>query len=193
MSPPAAVTDVDIAGDAAAVDAGIDAGAFRTLFAELAASPTIVAALDRSGNPCGATCTAVIPISATPPLLLVSLDLRSDTLTDIRHRRSFSVNILGRGAEDIAARFATKVPDKFAGLAWQRSPVHGNPLLPEHSSAYADCRVEEWIPAGDHVMLLARIRHSGVGSAPEPVVYHRRAFRGVAPHAASARAGGERA
>ena len=61
-----------------------------TFFAIMGAFPTgvtIVTTMDQNGEPKGLTSNAVASVSAEPPLMLVCVDKRSNTLEALRARR----------------------------------------------------------------------------------------------------------
>jgi len=73
---------------------------------------------------------------------------------------------------------ATKVSNKFEGIAWTRSTTgEGGPILESDAAAYAVCTLHQTIDAGDHWLLLGTVvdgaHHRGVA----PMVYHRREYR----------------
>jgi flavin reductase (DIM6/NTAB) family NADH-FMN oxidoreductase RutF len=86
------------------------------------------------------------------------------------------------GFEALALEFASKSEDKFARIDWDLSPA-GLPILEAHSLAWAECTLEREIDAGDHLVLLGRVRE-GVsnGQGRLPLTYFRRAFGSWAAH-----------
>lgn len=157
------------------------AESFRELMAGLAGHVAVVTALDPDGRPVGLTTTAVTSVSATPPLLLVCVDLTSRTLPALRQGRRFVVNFLHDGSEALAARFASKLDEKFDGIEW--SPTgSGIPVLREHSLGWAECRITEEVEAGDHVILIAKLEAGQtVDEKGDALLYHRRSFGSWAP------------
>ncbi|HWN22940.1 MAG TPA: flavin reductase family protein [Gaiellaceae bacterium] len=156
-------------------------------FAIMSAFPTgvaIVTTLDADGHPRGLTTNAVCAVSADPPMLLVCVDRTSRTLEALRHARSFVVNFMSDGCADLCALFASKADDKFADVAWQPG-LDGVPLLVEDALAIAECRTEQELEAGDHLILTGFVE---AGRAPDPervpILYYRRAY-GSTPTAAS--------
>jgi flavin reductase (DIM6/NTAB) family NADH-FMN oxidoreductase RutF len=150
-----------------------------TFFAIMGAFPTgvtIVTALDEQGAPRGLTSNAVCSVSAEPPLLLVCVDKRSQTLPALQHSRRFVVNYLSAGRDALANLFASKEPDKFADVAW-RPASNGMPWLHEDSLAYAECTTIQEVEAGDHVVLIGRVE-AGEPPLPgsQPLMYFRRTY-----------------
>jgi len=150
-----------------------------TFFAIMSAFPTgvtVVTTMDGDGEPRGLTSNAVCSVSAEPPLLLVCVDKKSNTLPGLRHTGRFVVNYLAAGRGDLANRFASKEPDKFAGVSWR--PAHnGMPWLHADSLAHAECSVTQEIEAGDHYVFLGQV-DDGQAAAPgtQPLMYFRRTY-----------------
>lgn len=161
---------------AAALDHSLDDEAFRRVMAALAAGVAVVTTVDADGVLRGLTTTAVTSVSLDPPLLLVCIGRESRTLPGLRSSRRFAVNFIDAACAPVAHHFASKAEDKFVGIAW-RSGVNGCPLLDEHSVAWAECRTEREVEAGDHVVLIARIERGGSADDERlPLTYHRRSY-----------------
>jgi len=158
-------------------DSKLEDAVFVELMAAFAAGVAIVTTVDESGRPRGLTTTAVTSVSREPPLLLVCVEQTSRTLPAIRHSGAFVVNVIEAAQAAVARHFSSKVEDKFAALRW-RSGAGGAPVLHEHSLAWAECRVEREIDAGDHVVVIGEIIHGGVSEHGEraPLAYFRRSF-----------------
>jgi flavin reductase (DIM6/NTAB) family NADH-FMN oxidoreductase RutF len=152
------------------------ADVLREIMAGLAAGVSVVTSVGSDGEPRGLTTTAVTSVSAEPPLLLVCVSRESRTLPAIRHSGRFAVNVVHAEARETALCFASKLEDKFSGRAWRFGRL-GTPLLHEDVLAWAECRVEQDIEAGDHVVFIGSIEH---GAAHEderpPLTYFRRRF-----------------
>ncbi|HEY2717636.1 MAG TPA: flavin reductase family protein [Solirubrobacterales bacterium] len=163
----------------------LDPEVFRSLMGGVAGHVAVVTALDPEGRPVGLTTTAVTSVSAEPPLLLVCVDLTSRTLPALRQGRRFVVNFMHDGSEALAARFASKRDDKFAGVEWRPS-AHGIPVLSAHSIGWAECRIVEEVEAGDHVVLIGGLEAGEiVDEEGGALLYHRRRFGSWAPLASS--------
>lgn len=148
-------------------------------FAIMSAFPTgvaIVTALDAEGNPRGLTTNAVTSVSADPALLLVCVDLNSRTLPAIKFSERFVVNFMAEESEEICRRFASKVEDKFEGLAWAYSP-NNLPVLHEHTLAWADCSIERELEIGDHVVFVGSVDAGAVAPLKRaPLAYYAKTF-----------------
>jgi flavin reductase (DIM6/NTAB) family NADH-FMN oxidoreductase RutF len=150
-----------------------------TFFAIMGAFPTgvgVVTTMDADNQPRGLTTNALCSVSADPPLLLVCVDKNSNTLPSLRHSKKFVVNYLSAGRGDLANVFASKEPDKFAGVAW-RPAANGMPWLHVDTIAHAECTIQEEIEAGDHLIFLGQVE-TGQAPAPgtKPLMYFRRTY-----------------
>jgi flavin reductase (DIM6/NTAB) family NADH-FMN oxidoreductase RutF len=154
----------------------LDGEAFRQVMAALAAGVAVVTSVDADGVPRGLTTTALTSVSLEPPLLLVCVGRESRTLPAIRHSGRFAVNLIDSVAAPVALHFASKVEDKFADAVW-RPGANGCPLLHEHSVAWAECRTEREVEAGDHVVVIGRVDRGGsAGHERVPLTYLRRRY-----------------
>jgi flavin reductase (DIM6/NTAB) family NADH-FMN oxidoreductase RutF len=158
--------------------AGVDRATFFALMGAFPTGVTVVTTLDADGVPRGLTSNAFSSVSAEPPLLLVCVDKRSQTLPALQARQAFVVNFLAAGRGEVSNTFASKATDKFAGLSWNPSEsAGGSPILANDALAYAECLTEREIDAGDHVILIGRVV-GGQAPAPDsdPLTYFRRTY-----------------
>lgn len=141
------------------------------LYSRLAAGVAIVTARG-AGGPVGMTASSVTSVSLRPPLLLVALASGSRTLEAVRTRRALAVHLLRADQRDLAERFASREPHRFAGL--EAREVLGVPVLPD-VLAWAVCGLPELRPYGDHVVVVARVAATDVAGG-RPLIWHDRRF-----------------
>jgi flavin reductase (DIM6/NTAB) family NADH-FMN oxidoreductase RutF len=128
----------------------------------------------------GLTVNAFCSISLTPPLILVSLDLKSQTYASIRQSGVFAVNFLTQEQEPLALRFARKdlSSKTFDDIAIRVAEATGVPLFAD-ALARIECRVSTEYPGGDHALVLGEVVSVDYGDellAQEPLLYYRSAF-----------------
>jgi flavin reductase (DIM6/NTAB) family NADH-FMN oxidoreductase RutF len=108
----------------------------------------------------GATISAFCPVSADPPLVLVSLIATSYLAEVLGQADPFAVTLLAAGQRVLAGRFAAAGRPSarllLAGVPHQRGARSGA-LIPAGGLAAFECEVTERIPAGDHLLLLASV------------------------------------
>jgi flavin reductase (DIM6/NTAB) family NADH-FMN oxidoreductase RutF len=108
----------------------------------------------------GATVSAFCPVSLSPPLVLVSLIARSYPAEVLSRVDLFAVTVLSARQRALAGRFAV------AGRPGARLLLEGIPhsrgeksraLIPEGGVAALECEATQRIPAGDHLLVIARV------------------------------------
>lgn len=122
---------------------------------------------------------AVSPLSLSPPMFLVNLDLRSDTLQAITDTRRFCINFLGLDQVSVCQAFSRKGPEKFADVEYRRGSL-GVPVL-EGCIAYIECTVASIQAGGDHAIVIGDARE---GAAPggSPLGYFTSKLHELAPY-----------
>jgi flavin reductase (DIM6/NTAB) family NADH-FMN oxidoreductase RutF len=110
----------------------------------------------------GTTVSAFCPVSREPPLVLVSLMAGSYPAELLGRVDRFAVTVLAAGQRALAGRFAVAGRPgarlMLEGVPHQRGQDSGA-LIPDGGLAALDCEVTERIPAGDHLLALATVRH----------------------------------
>jgi flavin reductase (DIM6/NTAB) family NADH-FMN oxidoreductase RutF len=152
---------------------------FRATMARFATGVTVVTTtLDQTYF--GLTVNAFCSVSLNPCLILVSLDLTSQTYAVIRQSGVFAVNVLTQEQQYLARRFACKdLKSKTFDDISLRVGEAGIPLLGD-AIAWVECRVANEYPGGDHALLLgevASVEYSDDSVAREPLLYYHSSFR----------------
>jgi flavin reductase (DIM6/NTAB) family NADH-FMN oxidoreductase RutF len=152
----------------------MDALDLRRLMSHWATGVAIVTSRGEEG-PRGATTNALTSLSLDPPLVLVALDLGSNTLAAVRASGRFCVNVLAADQEELARRFATKASgeEKLAGVPHEL--VDGVPVL-GGVLAWLACELEQDLPGGDHAILVGRPLEAGGDQDAEPLVFYGRRY-----------------
>lgn len=150
---------------------------FRNIMSNFAASVTVVTsfAADRHH---GLTVSAFTSVSLDPPLILICIDHTSHSIDALRVSEGFTVNMLAEGTGAVARKFASKDPDKFAGLAFRKPQYRGAGLvLPAESYASLECRTVKFLEAGDHTVFIGHVEHASLHHPAKPLLYWQRDFR----------------
>ena len=157
----------------------------RRTMGHFATGVAVITARDGSGRVFGATANSLTSVSLEPPLLLVCLRHRSETLDAIRQSHHFGVTILSAGQRDISGRFArASTPDTWDGVEW-----HDAAGVPMISGGVAElrCDLHELVPGGDHAIVIGQVVGADYpDGAPEPRLYHRGAYAELAEPADAA-------
>lgn len=156
----------------------LDGAAIRQFASCFATGVAVVTSKDKSGKLYGLTMNAISSLSLDPPLFLICVDKRSNTLAPILESRAFAINILAQGQEAISNLFAGKADDKFASVKY-RLGTHGMPLI-EGAHGAAEFAVHADYPGGDHVIIVGALRAIDTG-AVDPLLYFRSKYGAFAP------------
>ena len=108
------------------------------------------------GRPAGLSVGSFTSVSLDPPLVAVLPAKSSTSWPKIAAAGSFCINILAASQEALCRGFAVSGADKFAGVSWWRAPS-GAPIL-DGTLAWIDCELEQSVEAGDHYIVLGRVR-----------------------------------
>ena len=153
------------------VRSGPDPQAFRDVMAEVC-TPVAIVTTSVDGSPHGTTVAAFMSLSLRPPMVVVSLDRTSDLLAKVRLTRRFGINVLAMSQDQLAAQFADRDGERFAGVSW--SVADGLPRL-DDAIGWLACTAETFLDGGDHILIPARVQTATATPAP-PLTYHRRVY-----------------
>ncbi|GHE15478.1 flavin reductase family protein [Streptomyces alanosinicus] len=160
---------------------GPHGSALRAAFAQLPTGVTVVTTTTAAG-PAGATASAVCSLSLEPPLVLLGIGARSQTLERILDSGRFLVNVLPVGASATASAFAapgTSPEARFTSVpSVPHHPYEGLPALDE-ALAWVACSVHRTYPGGDHVIVIGHVDHCRHGEG-QPLVRHAGRYRRLA-------------
>jgi len=147
----------------------VDPAQFRTVLGHFPTGVAVVTGLDADGKPAGMAVGSFTSVSLDPPLVAFMPDRSSTSWPKFRDAGSFCVNILGAEQESVCRTFATRGGDKFADLGW-RPAGSGAPVL-DGVLAWIDCDTEVVHEAGDHYIVIGRVRELDIGTPALPLVF----------------------
>lgn len=156
----------------------LDGTAIRQFASCFATGVAVITTKDNAGKLYGLTMNAISSLSLDPPLFLICVDKRSNTLAPILESKAFAINILARGQEAISNVFAGKSEDKFANVKYHLGS-HGMPLI-DGAHGAAEFSVHADYPGGDHVIIVGALRAVDTG-AVDPLLYFRSKYGAFAP------------
>ena len=132
----------------------------------------------------GATVSAFCPVSQDPPLVLVSL-MAGSYPAELFGRGEepvtrFAVTLLSAGQRVLAGRFAASGRPgarlMLGDVPHRRGPASGA-LIVDGGVAALECSAERRIPAGDHLLVIARVTNVPyVTDAGEPLIRFRQRY-----------------
>ena len=129
-------------------------------FSAWAGAVTLVTIADGRDD-IGTTVSAFCPVSLDPPLVLVSLMAGSYPAEVLgRPGARFAVTLLSAGQRMLAGRFAASGRPgarlMLDDVPHRRGPASGA-LIVDGGLAAVECSAEQQIPAGDHLVVIARV------------------------------------
>jgi 3-hydroxy-9,10-secoandrosta-1,3,5(10)-triene-9,17-dione monooxygenase reductase component len=135
--------------------------------------PTAVAALcstdGATGTQNGMVVGTFASLSMEPALVTFSVTHTSSSWPKIAQTGRFGVSLLAEDQQPVCKALSSKGEDKLQALEWSES-AWGNPHI-HGSLAWFDCRVEQQIPAGDHLIVVASVLAMTPGEGA-PLIFH---------------------
>jgi flavin reductase (DIM6/NTAB) family NADH-FMN oxidoreductase RutF/DNA-binding IclR family transcriptional regulator len=145
---------------------------FRYVLGQYPTGVTLITAAPEGGDRAGMVVGTFSSVSLDPPLVSFMPDVRSTSWPKIREAGSFCANILTSGQQDVCSAFSRKAEDRFTANSWADTPS-GSPRL-QAAAAWVDCDIVDVIRAGDHDIVIGRVKGLGVGSSKElPLLFLR--------------------
>ncbi|MHA6644928.1 alpha/beta fold hydrolase [Mesorhizobium sp. A623] len=144
------------------MDAAFDAMEFRRALGSFLTGVTIVTTIGPDGEPRGFTANSFTSVSLDPPLVLICIAKKAHSHPVFSASKGFAVNILSEEQKAASGIFASKAADKFDAVEWHAGST-ASPMI-DNSVAAFDCDMEQLIDAGDHSILIGRVRdfsHNG--------------------------------
>jgi flavin reductase (DIM6/NTAB) family NADH-FMN oxidoreductase RutF len=120
-----------------------------------------------------------VGISAEPPLVLFAVQRTSESWPLLRRASRVGVSVLGEAHEVAARQLASKVGDRFSGIA--AVTTASGAILLDGAPVHLECSVEGEMPAGDHEVVLLRVHALATDPAAAPLVFHGSTFRRLSP------------
>ncbi len=154
-----------------------DSARFRQVLGHFPTGVCVVSAIHED-RAVGLAIGSFFSISLDPPLVGFCAAKTSSTWPKLREVGRFCVNVLAADQEEVSRVFASREADKFAGLAWDHSPL-GSPRLGD-TLAWIDCEIEAVHDAGDHDIAVGRVHDLHVATEGEPLVFFRGGYTNLA-------------
>jgi 3-hydroxy-9,10-secoandrosta-1,3,5(10)-triene-9,17-dione monooxygenase reductase component len=146
-----------------------DTSALREVMGHFATGVTVVTAM-HGAQPVGFTCQSFVSLSLDPPLIAIAPSKASTSWPRIRAADSFCVNVLADSQAELCLAFARSGGDKFDGIDWSPG-ITGAPVL-LRSLAWVECGLEAAHDAGDHELVIGRVRNICTGEGT-PLLFYR--------------------
>lgn len=156
----------------------IDGAHYRTVLGHFPTGVTVVAGRTSDGDPVGLAIGSFFSVSLDPALVGFCVGTSSSSWPLMAPQGSFCVNVLGDDQEDVCRVFASKADDKFATIGWSPTET-GSPRI-DGVLAWIDCDIDVTHDAGDHLIVVGRVRGLDVGTEGHPLVFFRGGYANLA-------------
>jgi 3-hydroxy-9,10-secoandrosta-1,3,5(10)-triene-9,17-dione monooxygenase reductase component len=142
--------------------------------------PTGVAVLtaEHPEGPVGMACNSLTSVSLDPPLVAVCPAKSSDTWPAIRSTGRFLINLMADDHRETVVGFARKGIDRFESVT--HHPRRCGPAL-DGAAAWVDCIIESEYEAGDHMIVVARVKDLETSSGSQPLVFYQGRYGTFSP------------
>ncbi|AIB37427.1 flavin reductase [Pseudomonas sp. C 49-2] len=153
-----------------------DPRAFRRALGNFATGVTVVTAATASGRKVGVTANSFNSVSLDPPLVLWSIDKRSNSHEVFEEASHFAVNVLAADQVHLSNNFARPREDRFALIEYE--PGEGGSPVFADCSARFHCEKYQQVDGGDHWIMIGKVvAFDDFGRAP--LLYHQGAYAEV--------------
>jgi flavin reductase (DIM6/NTAB) family NADH-FMN oxidoreductase RutF len=159
----------------------VSAAEFKTSLGRWLSGVSIVTT--RSGERlAGLTVSAFTSASLDPPLIVVCLDRKANTLPVLLESGYFAINVLSARQHALSDRFASKKDEhlRFEAVTLIEVPGAHSPLI-DGAVVHLDCRLQAKHDVGDHALCVGEVLLA-LNADHEPLGFFRGRYHGVAPH-----------
>ncbi|WP_265569416.1 flavin reductase family protein [Sphingomicrobium nitratireducens] len=154
---------------------GSDPRTLRDALGCFATGVTVVTCIDGDGQPVGLTANSFTSVSLDPPLLLVCVAKAAASASPLSSAEHFAVNVLQTEQRPASITFSTRVEDRFGQTDWEEGEF-GAPVLMDSLSVF-ECARHAMHDAGDHFILVGKVKKATFEAGLDPLLYFRGRYR----------------
>jgi flavin reductase (DIM6/NTAB) family NADH-FMN oxidoreductase RutF len=137
------------------LDGAHDSRVFRNALGRFATGVTVITT-HVNGRREGLTANSFSALSLDPPLVLWSIVRKSPSAGSFLAAGQFAINVLAASQSALSHHFATPHDDKFEGIDVLTGL--GDIPLVQGALASFECRTEQTIDGGDHILFVGRVQ-----------------------------------
>jgi flavin reductase (DIM6/NTAB) family NADH-FMN oxidoreductase RutF/DNA-binding IclR family transcriptional regulator len=152
---------------------------FRQVLGQYPTGVCVITACASDGTRAGFVVGSFTSVSLEPPLVAFFPDKGSTSWPKIEAAGKFCVNILSADQERVCRSFASRAPDKFEGIEC-RDAGSGSPII-DGVVAWIDCDIETVDEAGDHFIVVGRVRELNLENPALPLLFFQGGYGRFAP------------
>ena len=158
-------------------ETAFDSARFRQVLGHFPTGVCVVAG-HHEGQPVGLAIGSFFSVSPDPSQVGFCVGHGSSSWPKLRDNGQFCVSVLGADQEAVSRVFASKEPDKFAAIGWDRSPL-GEPRI-TGALAWMDCTLFDVHGEGDHDIVVGQVHDLGVAHEGTPLIFFRGGYSSLA-------------
>jgi flavin reductase (DIM6/NTAB) family NADH-FMN oxidoreductase RutF len=151
--------------------------ALRQAFSLFPSGVTAVCGL-LDGEPAGMAASSFTSVSLDPPLASVCVARTSTTWPKLRSLPCLGVSVLAEDHCAVATALASKDGDRFGSMQWEATA--DGAILVHGATLWLECTVDQEVHAGDHDIVVLRIRSLETYPDVPPMVFHGSKFKQLA-------------
>ncbi|MBW2696188.1 MAG: flavin reductase family protein [Deltaproteobacteria bacterium] len=141
----------------------MDADAKKTALRMIPYGLYVLMSESADGRVAAATVNWVTQASFQPPLVAIGVKADSGAHEIIKESRSFALNILGKGQQDLAFAFFKPLEREGNSIGGEAFSIgkSGSPIL-ANAAAFLECSLVDTLGKGDHSIFLGEVVEAGV-------------------------------
>jgi flavin reductase (DIM6/NTAB) family NADH-FMN oxidoreductase RutF len=152
----------------------LDPGRFRQVLGHYPTGVSAITACRQDGSPVGMLVGTFTSVSLDPPLVGFLPSRTSTTFPLIEAAGRFCVNVLSADQEALCRDLGGPSARRFDHAAWRPSAL-GSPIL-DGCVAWIDCEIHNVVDAGDHAIVLGRVRSLDGDGSRLPLLFFQRGY-----------------
>lgn len=138
-------------------------------------SGVIAVAAEADGERLGMAASTFVPVSLEPALVSFCVQNSSATWPKLERLPALGISVLAERHHDAVRTLAAKTGDRFAGL--ETVSAASGAVFVKDTCVWLESAVEQLVQAGDHTIVILRVREVTVHGDAAPIVFHRSEFR----------------
>ena len=138
---------------------------------------TVVTTIDDHGSLHGMTANSFTSVSLNPPIVLICVDLNTNTHGFIKTRGAFGVNILSDRQGEIGEYFARPPQIRSGKVPYShQQSENGLPQI-RGCLAFLGCQVIDAKLYNDHTVFVGKVDEISLGDTDNPLIFYKSRFR----------------
>ncbi len=147
----------------------------RSVLGRFATGVCVITTTRADNSAVGITANSFSSVSLEPPLVLWNLQNNSERYADFSSPDYFAINVLSSDQEALSTHYARRGIYQMDAAHFEAGQ-HGSPIV-HGALASLECETETTYEAGDHLIIIGRVRSMVSGEATDPLLFYGGAYR----------------